>query len=344
MSSVSDPSPPPYAYPPRPDWLSLSPEIPLDPNLAIVDAHHHFSDRRGHVYMLDELEEDVFSGHRVVATVFVEGRMCDCGCDEGARGVAETGVAMALGTLAEARGERGVAAGIVGNVALSSGARIEETLQAHLLAGMGRFRGVRQIAPWDPSPVLRPLPTMAPDILADRTFREGFAKLAPLGLSFDAWLYYPQFSSLKGLADAFPDTQIILDFPIPLGVGDYSLESPDDLGRWRDAVRSVASCPNIAVKLGGFGMGITGLRLGEQAAPPSSPELCELMRPYVEFTIQSFGVERCLVGSNFPVDKGSFSYMVFWNAFKRLLSTFSEAEREAILSLNASRFYRLSVD
>jgi predicted TIM-barrel fold metal-dependent hydrolase len=68
------------------------------------------------------------------------------------------------------------------------------------------------------------------------------------------------------------------------------------------------------------------------------------MRPYLDFTIQSFGVERCLVGSNFPVDKGSFSYVVFWNAFKRLLSPFTVAEREAILSANALRYYRLGAD
>jgi predicted TIM-barrel fold metal-dependent hydrolase len=146
---------------------------------------------------------------------------------------------------------------------------------------------------------------------------------------------------LRDLADAFPDTQIILDFPIPLGAGDHSLESPDDRDFWRNAVRSVAQPPNIAAKLGGFGMGIAGLRLGERDEPPGSQELCELMRPYIDFTIETFGADRCLIGSNFPVDKGSFSYTVFWNAFKRLLRGFTESERDAMLSLNATRYYRL---
>jgi predicted TIM-barrel fold metal-dependent hydrolase len=236
-----------------------------------------------------------------------------------------------------------VAAGIVGNVPLSSGARIEETLQAHIAAGAGRFCGVRQIAPWDPSPTLRPLPTLHPDLLSDRTFRQGFAKLASLRLTFDAWLYYPQYSSLRALADAFPDTNIVLDFPIPLGVGGYALDSVDDRKRWRDAVGEVAKCPNVAAKLGGFGMAIAGLRLGEGTAPPSSEQLCDLTRPYLETTIEAFGHDRCMVGSNFPVDKGSFGYGVLWNAFKLLLQECSASERAAILSATAMKYYRLDL-
>ena len=341
--SLSEQNPPPYVYPSRADWLALVQEPPLEPDLEVVDTHHHFSDRRGHVYMLDEFAEDLRSGHRVAATVFVEGRMGDCGGDEATRGVAETGIAMALGALAQTRGESGVAAGIVGNVPLSSGARIEETLQAHIAAGAGRFRGVRQIAPWDPSPVLRPLPDLHPDLLSDSTFREGFGKLAPLGLSFDAWLYYPQYAALNALADAFPATQIILDFPIPLGVAGYKLDSADDRKRWSDAVAAIGKRPNVAAKLGGFGMAIAGLRLGEREHPPSSEQLGDLVRPYVETTIAAFGVERCLVGSNFPVDKGSFSYGVFWNAFKRLLRSGSSEEKAAVLAGNAMRFYKLTV-
>lgn len=341
--SATGQNPPPYVYPPRAEWLSLVQEPALEPDIVVVDTHHHFSDRRGHVYMLDEFAEDLSSGHRVAATVFLEGRMSDCGGDEATRGVAETGIAMAMGVLGDQRGTRGVSAGIVGNVPLSSGAEIEETLQAHIVAGAGRFRGVRQIAPWDPSPALRPLPTLEPDVLLDKTFQQGFARLAPLGLSFDAWLYYTQYASLSALADAFPDTTIILNFPIPLGVGGYALDSADDRRNWQAAVTDVAKRQNVVAKLGGFGMAIAGLRFGERETPPSSEQVCDLTRPYLEPTIEAFGVDRCVVGSNFPVDKGSFSYGVFWNSIKRLLKGFSPLEREAILSANAVKYYRLDL-
>jgi predicted TIM-barrel fold metal-dependent hydrolase len=341
MATVDLPDPP-YVYQVRMDWLGQVREEAIDPQVAVVDTHHHFSDRRSHLYLLDELVGDLSTGHKVVATVFLEGRMCDCGADEAMRGVAETGIATALGVLAQERGVPGVAAGIVGNVELTSGARVEESLRAHIAVGGGRFRGVRQIAPWDASPSLMPPGLdIDPNLLASAPFREGFAKLAPLGLSFDAWLYYPQYEALGRLADAFPDTQIILNFPIPLGVGEYTIDGPADVSRWGEAVRTAARHPNIAVKLGGFGIGIAGFRLGERDTPPTSQALAEAIRPFVEPAIEAFGVERCLVGSNFPVDKGSYSYVVFWNAMKRLLHPLTLSERAAILSENARRYYRL---
>jgi predicted TIM-barrel fold metal-dependent hydrolase len=89
-------------------------------------------------------------------------------------------------------------------------------------------------------------------------------------------------------------------------------------------------------------MGVVGLRLGEAPRAPNSEQLAERMRPYVEATVESFGAQRCLVGSNFPVDKGSFSYTVFWNAMKRLLRELSPEARSAILCENALRIYRLT--
>jgi predicted TIM-barrel fold metal-dependent hydrolase len=343
MSAV-EANDPPYVYPARKEWLGRVSEAPLDPEVPVVDAHHHFSDRRQYLYMLHELMEDVGSGHRVLATVFLEGRMCECGTDEATRGVAETGVAMALGALAEARGQHGIAAAIVGIAELSQGTKVGEVLRAHIAAGAGRFRGVRQIAPWDPSPVLSPPGlNIDPELLSNKTFREGFGQLAPLNLSFDAWLYYPQYDRLRALGEAFPNTQIILNFPIPLGAGGYALGSASDAERWKAAVRSVAQCPNIAVKLGGFGMGIAGLRFGERPNPPTSTQLAAAMKPYFEVTVEAFGADRCLIGSNFPVDKGSFSYTVFWNACKLLLRSLPIEQRSAILSENALRYYRVDV-
>jgi L-fuconolactonase len=334
----------PMFSPVREDWLARRQEAAILPELAIVDAHHHFSDRAAANYMLDELLADMAIGHRITATVFVEGRMGDFGGDELTRGVAETGIAAALSELARVRGIDGVAAAIVGNVDLTLGARVELALQAHVAAAAGRFRGIRQIAPWDPSPRLNtPGLDIDPDLLARPDFREGFARLAPLGLGFDAWLYYPQYGALRALAEAFPETRIILDFPVPLGIGGYRRDDAETMQRWREAVVALAACPNVAVKLGGFGMGACGFRFIDLAVPPSSAQLAEAVRPWFAEALQAFGTERCMIGSNFPVDKASFGYVVFWNACKILLGELCPGDIGAVLADNARRHYAIGV-
>src|SRR6185295_15369088 len=104
-------------------------------------------------------------------------------------------------------------AGIVGHADLRMGGAVEDALRAHLAAGHGRFRGVRQSAAWDQdSNVLGPLAgRVPPGLYRDGGFREGFALLHRLGLSFDAWMLEPQLPDLIDLAQAFPDTVIVLD-------------------------------------------------------------------------------------------------------------------------------------
>ncbi len=110
---------------------------------------------------------------------------------------------------------------------------------------------------------------------------------------------------------------------------------------WRTAISELAGCPNVHVKLGGLGMRINGFGFEERQDPPSSEELVALWRPYVETCIEAFGAARCMFESNFPVDKGSYSHAVCWNAFKRLAAGASEGERAALFSGTATRFYRL---
>jgi L-fuconolactonase len=340
MTSADDQ---PMFSPVREDWLARRQEAAILPELAIVDAHHHFSDRAAANYMLDELLADMASGHRIAGTVFVEGRMVDFGGDELTRGVAETGIAAALSELARVRGIDGIAAAIVGNVDLTLGARVEEALHAHIAAAGGRFRCIRQIAPWDANPQLNtPGLAIDRDLLARADFREGFARLAPLGLGFDAWLYYPQYGALRALAESFPETSIMLDFPVPLGIGGYRLDDRATMQRWREAIAGLAGCANIAIKLGGFGMGVCGFRFTQRAEPPSSAELAEAVRPWFAEALAAFGTGRCMIGSNFPVDKASFGYAVFWNACKILLSELCPGDIAALLADNARRHYAIA--
>ena len=167
-----------------------------------------------------------------------------------------------------------------------------------------------------------------PHLVRDPKFREGFAQLAPLGLSFESWQYHPQLPDAIDLARAFPDTTIILNHVGGvLGVGPYAGRRQEILAGWRKDIAELAKCPNVNVKLGGIGMTSFGFDFHERDVPPSSEELAAAWRQYVEPCIEAFGVDRCMFESNFPPDKQSGGYTELWNAFKRITAGASAAEK-----------------
>jgi L-fuconolactonase len=335
-----------HYVPVREDWLARRTEEALDPALPIVDPHHHLWDRPDWRYLLPDLLADTNQGHNIVSTVFVQCRaMHRASGPEAYKPVGETEFVNGVAAMSASGGygPTRVCEGIVGHVNLQIGAEAKDVLQAHIRAGGDRFRGIRHITAWDPDPaIMNPAYTPPQDILFRDDFRAGFAQLAPLGLSFDAWLYHPQISDLTALARAFPETPIVLDHVGgPLGIRGYASQKEDVFRSWRAAMAELATCPNVCIKLGGLGMRINGMGFEEQADPPSSDALVAAWKPWIDTTIGLFGADRCMFESNFPVDKGSYSYGVFWNACKKLAAGASAAERTALFSGTASRFYRL---
>ena len=332
---------------PDPAWLARQVAEPiLDPNLPIVDPHHHLWDHPGHTYLLPELLADTGSGHRVVATVYVD-CMSFYRADgpEALRPVGETEFANGVAAQA-ASGRYGgtrACAGIVSHANLSLGAEVQAVLQAQIAAGNGRFRGVRHAGGWDASPMVRNSHTRPPPgLYADARFRQGFAQLAPLGLSFEAWQYHPQLPEVLALARAFPETAIVLNHVGgPLAVGPYQGQDEANFAAWRQGIRALATCGNVTVKLGGLGMQIGPIGHWALPDPPGSASIAAAWRPWVETCIEAFGPERCMFESNFPVDKISGGYAVLWNAFKLLAQGASPSERTALFSGTASRIYRL---
>ena len=330
----------------RPDWLARLREEALEPGLPIIDAHHHLWDHPGAPYFLEDLLLDLAGGHRITATVAVECKaMYRTQGPVALEPVGETEFLNAAATLS-ARGEHGpcrVAAAIVGHADLCLGAQVRPVLQAHVHAGGGRFRGIRYSAVWHPDPAARgSLARPPPYVMADPAFRAGFAELAPLGLSFDAWIYHTQLPELSDLARAFPGTTIVLDhMGGVLGIGPYAGRRDEVRRQWLAHLKELAQCPNVVLKLGGMGMRLFGFDFAERENPPSSVELADAWRPYLEPCIEYFGADRCMFESNFPVDKGSFSYTVLWNAFKRVAAGLSEADKRALFSASAARIYRL---
>jgi L-fuconolactonase len=331
------------------EWLALHQEPIIEPELAIVDPHHHLWDFSRHRYLLHELLADTGSGHNIVQTVFIECTACyRADGPEELKPVGETEFVNGIAAMA-ASGSYGpirVAAGIIGFADLTLGARVEEVLSAHVAAGGGRFRGIRHAAGWqDKTPEVHNSHTNPPQYLYrdHAKFREGFAVLGRMGLVFDAWLYHPQIADLIDLARAFPQQPIVLDHVGgPLGRGWYADKRAEILADWRNQMRELARSPNVFMKLGGIGMRINGFDFHKRPRPPSSEELAAAWRPYVETCIEAFGPARCMFESNFPVDKISGSYATYWNAFKRLAASASTDEKAALFRETARRFYRLA--
>jgi predicted TIM-barrel fold metal-dependent hydrolase len=331
---------------PREDWLALRQEDVIDPGRPIVDAHHHLWDHGGQRYMIEEITGDIASGHNIVATVYVDCRsMYRAGGPEALRPVGEVEFANGVAAMSASGGYGNTAlcAGIVGHANLLLGDAARAVLEAEIAAGNGRFRGIRHASAWDADASIGGNYSTRPKgLLLDTTFRKGFACLAPLGLSFDAWLFHPQIGELTDLARAFPDTRIVLDHcGGPIGVGSYANRRQEIFPVWQAQVREIAKCRNVVVKLGGLAMRLLGYDFHERPMPPSSEDAAAAWRPYIESCIEAFGPERSMFESNFPPDKGQCSYQVIFNAFKRIAAPYSETEKTALFQKTATDFYRL---
>jgi len=333
---------------PRQDWLDRRQEPILEPELPIIDPHHHLWVRPGWRYMLDDLLADTGSGHNIIATVFVQANsmMRDSGPVE-MRPVGEVEFINGVAAVCASGycGKTRACSGIVGHADLTLGSRVEPVLNALARAGGDRFRGIRHITAWDADTSLNlaawPGP---PKLLADKSFREGFAVLTRHGLCFDSWIYHPQIDELADLAGAFPDTRIVLNHVGgPLGIGPYRGKRDEVFARWAASIKALAAHQNVYVKVGGLGQIVNGLGFNERSEPPSSQTLAASIRPYVETCIGAFGASRSMFESNFPVDKVSYSYPVFWNACKLLTKSVSAAEKADLFSGTATRFYRLNL-
>ena len=335
--------------PVRDEWLARRTESILEPALPIVDPHHHLWDRGGQRYMIEEMAADIASGHNIVATVYVDCRsMYRASGPEAFRPVGEVEFANGVAAMSASGGygPAQINAGIVSHVDLLLGDGARPVLEAEIAAGNGRFRGIRHSSAWDAEMEVAGMYAKRPKgILLDPTFRKGFACLAPLNLSFDAWLFHPQIGELVDLARAFPGTRIMLDHcGGPIGIGRFAGKREETFVTWKAAIQEIAKCPNVSVKLGGLAMRLLGYDFHERPKPPSSEQAAAAWRPYIETCIGAFGPGRAMFESNFPPDKGQCSYQVIFNAFKRIAAQYSEAEKSALFSGTATDFYRLKLD
>jgi len=340
-------------------------EAIIDPDLPIIDPHHHLWDLRPLIdafptprhdflealvdasyYTFDDLYADTHTGHNIVGTVFMEcGAFYDSSRGDEMKTVGE--VEFVNGVAAQGAsglyGDYRPCAAIIGHADLMLGDRAGAVLEALQAAAPTRFKGIRHAAAWDADPNTLGPPFGHPEgVYLDTKFREGFAHLGRLGMTFDAWLLEPQLGDVIDLAKAFPDQPICLDHcGTPLNVASYRGTLGDTFGRWENSIRELAQCENVVVKLGGLAMAFCGMPEQGPAAGKGSEELAEMWKPYIDTCIDAFGPSRAMFESNYPVDRWGATYAVLWNTFKRLSSGASADEKAALFAGTAARFYHI---
>lgn len=314
----------------------------FEPELPIVDAHHHVRDRPGDSYLFADLRADLARGHKVLATVAIEcGDMYRAFGPVAMRPVGETEFLAGVAAMfASGRyGPRLACAAIVGHADLRLGAGAAPVLDALAGASGGRLRGIRNPVAWHPDAELRKTRGGADGVLREARFQEGVALLGPRGLALDAWVYHPQLPEVAALARRCPQTTIVLDhLGGPLGRGPYAGRVREAFAEWRALLREVAREPNVVCKIGGLGLPIMGLDLPADATPA---DVASRWRPYVETAVECFGTNRCMFESNYPSDRDEVSYVDVWNAFKLLTAHASPAERHALFAGTAIAVYGL---
>ncbi len=322
-------------------WIAKEqPEPVIEPDLPIIDPHHHLWDLRGNsrmgfrqeVYLCEEISRDIaLSGHNIVQTVFAQcGAFYRADGPSEMRAVGETEFVHGIAAMSRSGlyGPTRLCTGIFSAADLRLGAGVQAVLEAHLQASEN-FRGIRTAFPSD----------------LNAEFLTGFGLLEHYNLSYDNWS--PDFTRLPGLArlaNQFPGVTVIVNH---LGGKIDPQADAGEIAAWKSAIDSVAACSNTVMKLGGAQMRIDAweppFHMHQTDSPWSSEAFLETLLPRYQYALEAFGPERCMFESNFPVDKDCISYRTLWNLFKRIAARLglSEAEKTAVFSGTAARAYRL---
>lgn len=324
-------------------WLAQHSEEIIDPDRKIIDPHHHLWPK-GHPlhYSPEDLMRDTSSGHNIVGTVFME-----CGASylkEGPDHLKVLGETEFIVSSAQEIADAGgiPIVGFLGHADLRRD-DLDSILDAHEEVSEGLFRGIRHAGACEPTDAPLAIPAAAEaGLYEDPNFIRGVQRLGQRGLTYDTWQYHHQVNAFRQLAEACPNTTMILDhFSTPLGIGFYEGKRDEIFEVWKDEVAAVAACPNVHAKIGGLAMPDNGYKWNERATPPSSDEVVEAHAKWYHHMIKCFGPERCMFESNFPVDRLSMSYAVYWNAMKKIAADYSDAEQDSMFFGTAKRVYKL---
>ena len=322
----------------------------IDPDIPIIDCHHHLFDHPSLRYMFEEFREDAQGGHRIVASVFIEAKsFLRPDGPEVLRPLGEIEFANGVGAMSASGlyGDLRACAAIVGYADLRMGDQIGWLLDRAMSTAPERLRGIRQIIMEHPSEApYRFFFTGRPPsgTYNHPGFRDGLRQLALRGLTFEATGFHVQMPEIAKIADAFPNMTVVLNhMTVAMGLDMGSEERKALFADWREALRDIARRPNVLCKIGGLGMPTWGFGFENRSQPVHSSELAEIWRPFVETAIEAFGTDRCMMESNFPPDARSCGYVPLWNALKTIVSGASTFEKANLFYKTAARTYRIDL-
>jgi predicted TIM-barrel fold metal-dependent hydrolase len=320
------------------EWLDQVVEDIIEPELPILDPHHHmWPQGQGLPYTRDDLHRDADAGHNIVKTIFMEcGSAYNRDAPEHLRSLGETAY-IADQAFSD---PNPLIAGIISSIDLRRDDR-DELIDAHLAASRGLFRGVRDALARASHPEAMMIPGTCPENLyLDSSFRRGVARLGERGFTYDSWHYHHQNGEFLELARATPGTTMVLDhFGTPVGVGPYTSQREEIFAQWKKDIAEIAKCPNVVAKIGGLAMPDNGFGWHTADRPATSDEFIAQQSRYYLHAIECFSPARCMLESNFPVDRLSLSYGVLWNAYKKMTADFSASERADLFYGTAARTY-----
>jgi predicted TIM-barrel fold metal-dependent hydrolase len=291
----------------------------------IIDAHHHIWRKNDLPWLRDEPQPRIFGEYASIRRDYpIEEYLADIQAQHVEKSVyVQTNWTPSDG-VKEVAWVQSVADrsthlnAIVGYADLGS-PKVEETLAQQ--RQFTRFRGIRQQLHWHTNSQYRF--ASRPDLMNDSGWRRGFSLLEKFGLIFELQIFANQMSDGVALAAAFPGIKIVLEH-----AGMLEDRSREGWERWREGMRQLAKERNIYVKLSGLG---------------TFERTCskELMRPVILETVEMFGPNRCLFGSNFPIEKIWTSYAELLAAYQSVLADFSLQERNEIMGNTAATVYSL---
>ena len=334
------------------DWLNLNQEMPILPDLKIIDPHHHLWNLEFGKYLSNDYIQDIkFSGHNIKASVYIMSsankEIYDGPPSNEYSSLPE--IKFAYNEFLRAKENQlnkcQINSSIVGALDLRYGEKLVPVIEKALQISNNKLKGIRMLlAAHSDKKVSSGAVETQIGIMLDPKFLEGAKVIEKFNLSLDFWIYHSQLSELEYIAKSLPKLSIILNhIGGPILIGPYENKQALTHREWRKSMMRLALCPNIRVKLGGLGMQVCGAKFNTKSKPPTSDHLCDLWRPWIFETIDLFGIERCMFESNFPVDKGSYSYGVLWNAFKKLSINFTDDEKSKVFFENAKNIYKIDL-
>jgi predicted TIM-barrel fold metal-dependent hydrolase len=321
----------------------------LDPEIPIIDAHHHLFTRPSLRYLLDDYLADARAGHKIVATVYMEiHSFARPDGPELLRPLGEIEFANGLGAMCASGtyGDTRVCAGIISHADLRVGDQIGEFLDRALEIAPERFRGIRQVACDDQSESVYKWITNPPPrgLYKSQGFIPAIRQIVKRGLTFDAALFHHQISDVIELADTCPDATIVLNHCGHVMAMDMSAnERAEIFQQYRKSMIELGRRPNVYCKIGGLGLPFWGFEFIERQDPVGYQELATVWRPYVETSIEAFGVNRCMMESNYPQDGRSAGFVPLWNALKFIVRSASPQDKATLFHGTAAKVYRIKV-